>query len=65
MYIPDLTERYPEGFRCYDEPDYYDYGYEPSYEELVVTDSDYADTLAQWMKEDPVGTQQLINKYRG
>ena len=27
-YIPDLTERYPEGFRTFDEPD--DYGYDPS-----------------------------------
>ena len=32
-YIPDLTERYPEGFRYdYDDPCY---GYEPSYDELV------------------------------
>lgn len=34
MYIPDLTERYPEGFRTFDEPDY---GYEPTYEELVAS----------------------------
>ena len=39
-YIPDLTERFPEGFRTFDEP--YDYGYEPSYEELVA-DGEYSD----------------------
>lgn len=38
-YIPDLTERYPDGFRSFDEPDY---GYEPSYDELVA-DGEYED----------------------
>ena len=43
-YIPDLTERFPEGFRTFDEP--YDYGYEPSYEELVA-DGEYSDKEEQ------------------
>lgn len=33
-YIPDLTERYPEGLRTFDEPE--ECGYEPTYEELVA-----------------------------
>ena len=54
-YIPDLTERYPEGFRNFDEP--YDYGYEPSYEELVA-DGEYENN-----KEDDFMTNrnEIIN----
>mgnify|MGYP003301227381 CR=1 FL=1 len=47
-YIPDLTERFPDGFRSFDDP--CDYDYEPSYDELVemgeyedVTEDDQED----------------------
>lgn len=64
-YIPDLTERYPEGFRTFDEPydESCDYGYEPSYEELVVTDSDYAEHLIEWLQENPKEAYAAIKKY--
>ena len=51
-YIPDLTERYPEGFRTFDEP--YDYGYEPSYEELV------ADGYENEMEDDYMTNRNAI-----
>ena len=34
-YIPDMTERYPEGMREIDTPSCY--GYEPTYEELLAS----------------------------
>lgn len=40
MYIPDMTERFPEGMRGVDMTDsYFDdgYGYEPTYEELLAS----------------------------
>lgn len=39
-YIPDLTERYPEGFRTFDD-DYNQEDYEPSYD--IENDPEYID----------------------
>lgn len=61
-YIPDLTERYPEGFITFEEPNYEE-GYEPSYGELVATDPDYKEELIELLKNDPDYAYDLLRKY--
>lgn len=60
-YIPDLTERYPEGFRGFDEPDC---GYEPPYSEQLITDPNYQDSLMELVSVNPDEALKMFELYK-
>lgn len=62
-YIPDLTERCPEGFnRTFDEPDYNMDAPAPAYDEVVPTDPYYKNDLVQLLESEPECAYYIMRK---